>query len=118
MVKTAQSSFNKVRLWALALAAPLFFTANSAQSGPSPWWENYELKQTYRCADSSELLLERNDSQASMYHRGYKTNLFRDQKAFALTRYTNERLSLVLSGDELTIEDLLSKTRCHRLEQV
>ena len=53
-----------------------------------------------------------------MYHRGYKTNLFRDQKAFALTRYANERLSVVLSGDELTIEDLLSKTRCHRTEQV
>jgi hypothetical protein len=46
------------------------------------------------------------------------TNLFRDQKAFALTRYANERLSVVLSGDELTIEDLLSKTRCHRTEQV
>jgi hypothetical protein len=102
----------------LVLAVGLLSATSVALGGPSPWWEHYESKQTFRCGDSSELLLERNDSQASVYHRGYKTNLFRDLKAFALHRYANERLSVVLNGDELIIEDLLSKTRCHRTEQV
>lgn len=116
MVTTARSLFKRGFLGPLALGTLLF--PLTLQAGISPWWEDYESKQIYRCGDSSESLLEHNDHQASLYHRGYKSNLFRDQKAYALKRYTNERLSVVLNGDELIIEDLLSKTRCQRTEQV
>jgi len=116
VVTTALSLFRRGFLGPLTLG--IFLFPITLQAGISPWWEHYEIKQIFRCGDSSELLLEHNDHQASLYHQGYKSNLFRDQKAFALKRYANERLSVVLNGDELIIEDLLSKTRCQRTEQV
>ncbi|MEN9878395.1 MAG: hypothetical protein RLZZ158_1434 [Cyanobacteriota bacterium] len=107
--------------WLLGCLGPIVLSLGPAVpclAGPSPWWENYELEEQYRCTDDSGLLLERNASQASLYRNGYKTNLFRDQRNSLVTRYSNERLTLTVNGDEITIEDLLTRTRCHRFQQV
>ena len=96
----------------LSLLAPV-----AAWAGPSPWWEHYERSDQYRCGEDDKLLIERNDSQASLYMRGYRMNLFRDQQSPLLKRYSNRQLTLTIRGDEVEIEDLLSRRRCQRFEQ-
>jgi hypothetical protein len=113
-VKTLPYSFK-----ALLFSALLGLVNSSpAWAGPSPWWEQYEREDRYRCGDRGEVLLERNESQASLYRDGYRINLFRDQNSPMLKRYSNERLKLTIQGDELTLEDLLTRSSCIRFEQV
>ena len=89
----------------------------AAVAGPSPWWEHYDRSDRYRCGEEEKVLVERNDSQASLYMRGYRMNLFRDQQTPLLKRYSNSQLSLTIRGDEVEIEDLISRRRCQRFEQ-
>ena len=89
----------------------------AAVAGPSPWWEHYDRSDRYRCGEEEKVLIERNDSQASLYMRGYRMNLFRDQQTPLLKRYSNSQLSLTIRGDEVEIEDLISRRRCQRFEQ-
>ena len=89
----------------------------AAVAGPSPWWEHYERSDSYRCGEEEKVLIERNDSQASLYMRGYRMNLFRDQQTPLLKRYSNSQFSLTIRGDEVEIEDLISRRLCQRFEQ-
>ena len=57
----------------------------AAVAGPSPWWEHYDRIDRYRCGEEEKVLVERNDSQASLYMRGYRMNLFRDQQTHCLS---------------------------------
>ena len=86
-------------------------------AGPSPWWEHYDRSDRYRCGEEEKVLVERNDSQASLFMRGYRMNLFRDQQSPLLKRYSNNQFSLTIRGDEIEIEDLISRRRCQRFEQ-
>ena len=90
---------------------------STAAAGPSPWWEHYERSDGYRCGEEEKVLIERNDSQASLYMRGYRMNLFRDQQTPLLERYSNSQFSLTIRGDEVEIEDLISRRLCQRFEQ-
>ena len=90
---------------------------STAAAGPSPWWEHYERSDSYRCGEEEKVLIERNDSQASLYMRGYRMNLFRDQQTPLLKRYSNSQFSLTIRGDEVEIEDLISRRLCQRFEQ-
>ena len=89
----------------------------AAVAGPSPWWEHYDRSDRYRCGEEEKVLIERNDSQASLYMRGYRMNLFRDQQTPLLKRYSNSQFSLTIRGDEVEIEDLISRRLCQRFEQ-
>jgi hypothetical protein len=44
-------------------------------------------------------------------------NLFRDQQSPLLKRYSNSQFSVTIRGDEIEIEDLISRRRCQRFEQ-
>ena len=90
---------------------------STAAAGPSPWWEHYERSDRYRCGGEEKVLIERNDSQASLYMRGYRMNLFRDQQTPLLKRYSNSQFSLTIRGDEVEIEDFMTVRRCQRFEQ-
>ena len=105
----------RLRFKAAVLLGLLVPTA--AVAGPSPWWEHYDRSDRYRCGEEEKVLVERNDSQASLYMRGYRMNLFRDQQSPLLKRYSNSQLSLTIRGDEVEIEDLISRRRCQRFEQ-
>ena len=89
----------------------------AAVAGPSPWWEHYDRIDRYRCGEEGKVLIERNDSQASLYMRGYRMNLFRDQQSPLLKRYSNSQFSLTIRGDEVEIEDFMTVRRCQRFEQ-
>ena len=90
---------------------------SASWAGPSPWWEHYERSDNYRCGEDVKVLIERNDSQASLYMRGYRLNLFRDQQTPLLKRYANSQLSVTFRGDEIELEDLTSRRLCQRFEQ-
>lgn len=70
----------------------------------SPWWEQYDAKEKYLCSNSSVVMLERNDSQASMFTRGLRTTLFRDANVSPGFLYRNEMFMVALKGDELTLD--------------
>ncbi len=89
-----------------------------AQSMQSPWWENYEQKDRYLCPNRGSLVLERNDSQASLISGGSQMILFREASDAPGLRYRNEQMQLTLRGDELTLERLPLKFTCVRTDQV
>jgi hypothetical protein len=84
----------------------------------SPWWENYEQRETYRCPDQRLLVLERNDSQASLLAGRYRSTLFREPSANPDIRYGAGGLRVILRGDELTLEDLPQRLVCVRTQEV
>ncbi len=90
----------------------------------SPWWEDYAIKETYQCAETGQVVLERNDAQASLITGRYRTTLFRasqqvgDPEPILGTVYRNDQLTLILRGDQLILEQLPSRTSCMRTESV
>ena len=95
----------------------------SAGSGPStalgsPWWENYERRDTFRCPDQRTLVLERNDSQASLLSGRVRSTFFREPSDAPGLRYQSGRLRLILEGDALTLEELPQRLTCIRTEEV
>ena len=94
------------------LLAPLTLIAHLAMG--SPWWEQYELKETYICPNQGTLVVERNDSQASLLMGRYRSTLFRENSQLPGVRYGNEMLRLVLRGDLLTLEQSSEKLECLR----
>ena len=44
----------------------------------SPWWEQYEVRDTYLCPERGRLVVERNDAQASLLSGRFRTTLFRE----------------------------------------
>ena len=105
----------RLRFKAAALLSLLVPAA--AVAGPSPWWEHYDRSDRYRCGEEEKVLIERNDSQASLYMRGYRMNLFRDQQSAMVKRDSNSQFSLTIRGDEVEIEDFMTVRRCQRFEQ-
>lgn len=89
-----------------------------AQAMQSPWWENYDQKDRYLCANKGSLVLERNDSQASLISGGSQMILFRDASDAPGLRYRNDQMQVILRGDELTLERLPMKLVCVRTDQV
>jgi hypothetical protein len=84
----------------------------------SPWWENYDIRERFVCADRLAVVLERNASQASLIAGNSRATLFREASDAAGLRYQNESLRLILRGDELTLEQLPSRRVCVRTEEV
>jgi hypothetical protein len=84
----------------------------------SPWWEHYDLRERFVCDDRLAVVLERNDSQASLITGGARTTLFREPSDAPGLRYQNESLRVILRGDELTLEQLPVRKLCVRTEQV
>ena len=84
----------------------------------SPWWENYDRIDRYLCNAQARVVLERNDSQASLISDAGRMLLFRETSQEAGLRYRNETLSVILRGDELTLEQPPKRLICLRTEEV
>jgi len=84
----------------------------------SPWWENYDQRDRYLCPNRGSLVLERNDSQASLISGGSRMILFREASDAPGLRYRSEQTQVILRGDELTLERLPLKLVCVRTDQV
>ena len=104
--------------WALIPAHPFGSTRESPVVMTSPWWENYDIKERYLCAERGGIVLERNASQAALISGGSRTTLFREASDDPTLIYRNDDLRLILRGDELTLERLPLTITCLRSEQV
>ncbi|MEB3185565.1 MAG: hypothetical protein VKM97_06745 [Cyanobacteriota bacterium] len=82
----------------------------------SPWWEQYELRDTYLCSDRGRLVVERNDAQASILTGRFRTTLFRENSELPGLRYANEMLRLVIRGDVLSLEQASNRLECLRTD--
>jgi hypothetical protein len=96
---------------------PLLLTA-PALAMSSPWWENYDVKELFLCSDRATVVLERNESQASLIAGRFRSTLFREASGDPGLRYRNDEMRLILRGDELTLEQLPRKLTCLRTEDV
>ncbi len=105
-------------LVALALPPAATPAPPLAQAMQSPWWENYDQKDRYLCPNRGSLVLERNDSQASLISGGSQMILFREASDAPGLRYRNDQMQVILRGDELTLERLPLKLVCVRTDQV
>ncbi len=94
----------------LSLLAPL------AVAMGSPWWEQYEVRDTYLCSDRGRLVVERNDAQASVLTGRFRTTLFRENSELPGLRYANDMLRLVIRGDVLSVEQESQKVECLRTD--
>lgn len=84
----------------------------------SPWWENYDHKDRYACGSDGQLVVERNDSQASLISGRGSMILFRETSDAPGLRYRNDDYRLILRGEELTFERLPMRMVCLRMDQV
>ncbi len=94
----------------LSLLAPL------ALAMGSPWWEQYEVRDTYLCSDRGRLVVERNDAQASVLTGRFRTTLFRENSELPGLRYANDMLRLVIRDDVLSVEQESQKVECLRTD--
>jgi hypothetical protein len=98
----------------------LVLPAGAAKALPgafqSPWWENYDVRQSFLCPGQGLVVVERNDSQASILSGGVRFTLFRDQAAGPGLLYSSDSMRLTLRDDELTLEQLPQRLICHRTE--
>ena len=83
----------------------------------SPWWENYDSKDSYLCGDRNTVVLERNASQASLIAGGFRSTLFRESSDAPGQRYSNDTMRLILRGDELTVERFPIVLTCVRTDK-
>ena len=100
----------------LSLGLTPLFTPLLAMN--SPWWEDYDVKERYRCSDQATIVVERNESQASVFTGRYRSTLFRETSGADGLRYRNELMRLILRGDVMTFEQLPLRLTCIRTEQV
>ncbi|MEI6110680.1 MAG: hypothetical protein WCP63_03260 [Cyanobium sp. ELA712] len=102
-------------LLALVGAAPL-----RAAPGPmgSPWWENYDVRQSFICPGRGTVVLERNDSQASLLSGGFRSTLFREPASGGEISFRNDDFRVTLQGDVLTLEQATRQITCLRTEEV
>jgi hypothetical protein len=84
----------------------------------SPWWENYDVRQRFICPQRGSMVVERNDSQASIFSGGVRFTLFREGGEGPGLRYRNDELRVTINGDELTLEQLPQRLTCIRTEEV
>jgi membrane-bound inhibitor of C-type lysozyme len=98
---------------ATALAAATTLAMNS------PWWENYDRSDRYLCPGRGSLVVERNDSQASLILGEGRLTLFREVGSGPGLRYRGSDTTLILRNDELTLErGPLLRFTCTRTDQV
>ena len=95
----------------------------SARSGPStamgsPWWENYTVRQSYLCPGRGAVVVERNDSQASLLTGGFRSTLFREPTSGGELSFRNDDFRVTLQGDVLTLEQSTRQITCLRSEEV
>ena len=104
----------------LALSTCLLLAAldSPVKAMQSPWWENYDLKERFVCPDHGALVLERNESQASLISGRSSSILFREASDNPGLIYGNGALRVILRGDELTLEQLPQRLLCLRTEDV
>lgn len=103
------------------MAAPvphLLLLAASMLVQASPWWEHYDSSDSFLCPRLGRVKLERNNAQASLIAGRFRTTAFRNDSTLPGIRYANPRMTLILQGDLLTIEQLPSRIQCTRTEQV
>jgi hypothetical protein len=103
------------------LSAPLatFLAAATALAMNSPWWENYDRSDRYLCPGRGALLVERNDSQASLILGKGRLTLFREPGSGSGLRYRGADTTLILRNDQLTLEQgPLLRFTCTRTDQV
>ena len=84
----------------------------------APWWENYDHKDRYLCGQGAVLVVERNQSQASLINGQGRLILFREASDRAGMLYRNEEVRILVNGDELIFEQLPIRRVCLRTEQV
>jgi hypothetical protein len=106
---------SRLALCTCLLLAPL---ASPGQAMQSPWWENYDQKERFVCPDRGALVLERNESQASLISGRSSSILFREASDNPGLIYGNGTLRVILRGDELTLEQLPQRLICLRTEDV
>lgn len=82
----------------------------------SPWWENYQQRDTYRCGEAGSVVFERNDAQASLLSGRVRSTLFREKSDAPGLRYSSGRLRVIVRGDELVLEQLPQRLTCLRTE--
>ncbi|MEI7666130.1 MAG: hypothetical protein WCI65_08795 [Synechococcaceae cyanobacterium ELA263] len=104
----------RLALLTLILLGPLLSPVEAMQS---PWWENYDLKERYICPDHGSLVLERNESQASLISGRSSSILFRESSDNPALTYRNGSMKVMLRGDELTLEQLPQRLICLRTEE-
>ena len=104
----------RLALLTLVLLGPLLSPVRAMQS---PWWENYDLKERYICPDHGSLVLERNESQASLISGRSSSILFRESSDNRGLVYRNGTMLVMLRGDELTLEQLPQRLICLRTEE-
>ena len=111
----ALASGASLLLAVLGAAAPL-----RAAPGPmgSPWWENYNVRQSYLCPGRGTVVLERNDSQASLLSGGFRSTLFRESASGGEISFRNDDFRVTLQGDVLTLEQATRQITCLRTEEV
>lgn len=103
----------------MAIPVPhLLLVASTLLAQSSPWWEHYETRDRFLCPRLGAVQLERNNAQASLISGGFRTTAFREDSPLPGIRYVNPRMTLILQGDLLTIEQLPSRIRCTRTERV
>ena len=83
----------------------------------SPWWENYDVRHSFLCPGRGTVVVERNDSQASLLSGGFRSTLFRDPGNGAELSFSNGDFRLILHGDELTLEQSTLQITCIRTEE-
>jgi hypothetical protein len=116
-----------LRATAAAAAMPLvtaaamvgvMVAAAAARAMDAPWWENYDHKDRYLCGQGAVLVVERNQSQASLINGQGRLILFREASDRAGMLYRNEEVRILVNGDELIFEQLPIRRVCLRTEQV
>ena len=83
----------------------------------SPWWENYTVRQSYLCPGRGAVVVERNDSQASLLSGGFRSTLFRDGGSGGELSFRNDDVRLTLQGDVLTLEQATRQITCLRTQE-
>jgi hypothetical protein len=111
----ALASGASLLLAVVAAAMPL-----EAAPGPmgSPWWENYDVRQSFICPSRGTVVLERNDSQASLLSGGFRSTLFRESASGSELSFRNDDFRVTLQGDVLTLEQATRQITCLRTEEV
>jgi hypothetical protein len=84
----------------------------------SPWWENYDVRQSFICPGRGTVVLERNDSQASLLSGGSRSTLFREPASGSELSFRNDDFRVTLQGDVLTLEQATRQITCLRTEEV
>ena len=97
--------------WSAALAIPVLLAWSS------PWWEGYEIRERFLCGSQGQLVVERNDAQASLITGRNRITLFREVSTQPGLRFRNGEMELTLWGDNLSLEQERRKLQCSRTDQ-